>query len=223
MPTDVSKLSQLENLAQKTLDAFGRVHLLFNNAGVGIPKLTWEYNQKDWEWVLGVNLWGVIHGIQTFVPIMLKQDIECHIINTSSIEGLFSGGVGGAVYAVTKHGLMTLSETLKLDLDRINSKINVSVICPGFILTKIFTSWMRRPEEFKEGSDKPTTDIDVSKGVDQYRESLQESPPINTQEAADIIFQGIQNNDFYILTHKQSIMKDLVKQRMESIIEAFDK
>ena len=113
--TDVSQARDVEALAQETLEAFGDVHLLCNNAGVGTSAAIWEITIADWEWVIGVNLWGVIHGVRVFVPIMLEQDTECHIVNTASILGLISGPGSGA-YKVTKHAVVTLSETLYHEL-----------------------------------------------------------------------------------------------------------
>ena len=111
--TDVSKSTDIEALAKETLDKFGEIHLLINNAGVGHSKYTWNYTLKDWEWQLGVCLFGVAHGVRIFTPIMLKQDTECHIVNVSSIEGLLPGsGPGGAFYGAAKHGIVSLSETL---------------------------------------------------------------------------------------------------------------
>jgi len=138
--TDVSKAEDVELLAQKTLDNFGEVHLLCNNAGVGVGGLIWEYTLSDWKWVMNVNLWGVIHGIRTFVPIMLKQDNECHIVNTSSLAGILSGEPFNGIYSITKHGVVVLSEILFRELREVNSKIKVSVLCPGFVKTRILES-----------------------------------------------------------------------------------
>ena len=113
---DVSKIDDVKNLAQKTLDNFGAVHLLVNNAGVGFATKTstniWEYPLADWEWILSVNVWGVIHGIHVFVSIMLKQDIECFIINTASIAGLITPVLGVGIYSITKHTVIAISESL---------------------------------------------------------------------------------------------------------------
>lgn len=109
--TDVSRAVEVETLAKETLKAFGAVHLLFNNAGVGVGTAVWEGTLSDWQWVLGVNLWGVIHGVRSFVPVMLDQKTECHIVNTASIAGLVpQPGMG--IYSVTKHGVVALSEAL---------------------------------------------------------------------------------------------------------------
>jgi NAD(P)-dependent dehydrogenase (short-subunit alcohol dehydrogenase family) len=115
--TDVSKRSDVERLAQKTVDAYGQVHLLVNNAGIGAGGSPWEATWNDWEWAMGVNLWGVIHGVKVFTPLMLAQNTECHIVNTASAAGLVVGGAS-APYSVTKHGVVALSESLYLGLQR---------------------------------------------------------------------------------------------------------
>src|SRR5215213_2544837 len=149
--TDVSKADDVEALARRALDAFGAVHLLFNNAGVGAGTTVWESTLADWEWVLGVNLWGVIHGVRTFVPLMLEQADECHIVNTASMAGLVSGPALG-VYKVTKHGVVALSETLCCELAIMRSKIGVSVLCPGGVNTRIMDSERVRPAGLRNAS-----------------------------------------------------------------------
>src|SRR5438132_4651738 len=134
--TDVSKILDMEALAQKTIATYGAVHLLFNNAGVGAGTIIWESTLADWEWTLGVNLWGVIHGIRTFVPLMLEQDTEGHIVNTASVAGLTSGPDLG-IYKVTKQGVVTLCETLYHELAHRGAKVKVSVLCPVFDKTQI--------------------------------------------------------------------------------------
>src|SRR3984893_1138491 len=134
--TDVSQARDVEALAHKTLDAFGAVHLLCNNAGVATEAAIWESTLAEWEWVMGVNLWGVIHGVRVFVPIMLEQDTVCHVVNSASMAGLIAGPGLGA-YKVTKHGVVALSETLYHDLAERAAKVKVSVLCPGFVNTRI--------------------------------------------------------------------------------------
>src|SRR5204862_7300470 len=146
--TDVSKPESVEALAQRTLDTFGAVHVVHNNAGVATSGLIWECTVADWRWVLGVNLWGVIHGVHTFVPIMLEGGDEGHIVNTASAAGLTSPPFLGP-YNVTKHGVVTLSETLARELALQQSKIKVSVLCPGFVTTGIANSARNRPEELR--------------------------------------------------------------------------
>lgn len=217
--TDVSKPNDIESLAQKTLDSFGKVHLLFNNAGVALPRLTWEYDLKDWDFVLGVNLFGAIHCIKTFVPIMLEQDTECHVVNTASIEGVIAGGVGGATYGVAKHGLVFLSERLALELAEHGPKIKVSVLCPGLVLTKIFSSAIMRAAEYQDINELYGPDADQ---MEKLQALVAESPGISPQEVADVVFQALKDEKFYIFTHKQVIFKDTVKERFDAILTAFE-
>ncbi|MFX1574346.1 MAG: SDR family NAD(P)-dependent oxidoreductase [Promethearchaeota archaeon] len=219
--TDVSKASDVEQLAKKTIDIFGEVHLLFNNAGIAIPRLVWEYELKDWERVLGVNLWSVIYGIRTFVPIMIKQDNECHIVNTASIEGIISQGLGGATYGVCKHALVHLSERLALELEEHGPKIKVSVLCPGLVSTNIFISAMDRLSEYMDNVNEIFNTMDEERLV-FFRQLMEESPPMTPENVADIVIQAIRNEDFYIFTHKDPIIKELVKERLEGILKAFE-
>ncbi|MBY8990845.1 MAG: SDR family NAD(P)-dependent oxidoreductase [Candidatus Lokiarchaeota archaeon] len=218
--TDVSKHGDIEDLAKKTLDAFGAVHLLFNNAGVALPKLTWEYELDDWDFVLGINLMGVIYGIRTFIPQMIKQDTECHVVNISSIEGLLYNGVGGATYGVCKHALVFLSERLTQELEENDHKIKVSVVCPGFVMTNIFMSSINRlPEEARDGFFQSEMDEETMENLQEF---LEQSPGKTPEEVADIVFQGIKDEKLYILTHKQPILKDMLKERYDAILKAFD-
>ena len=218
--TDVSKASEVEALAKKIIEAFGEVHLLFNNAGVAIPNLTWEYDLEDWEFVLGVNLWGVIYGIHYFIPIMIKQDTECHVVNTSSIEGILSSGVGGATYGVCKHALVFLTERLALELAELAPKIKVSVLCPALVLTNIFMSSINRlPEEQRDGYFQSEVD---EERMEQLQQFLEQSPGITPEEVADIVFQAIRDEKLHIFTHKQPVIKEGVKERFDNILKAFD-
>ena len=241
--TDVSKVSNIEALARKVLDTFGEVNLLVNNAGIGNTKYTWDYTLKDWEYQLGVNLWGVIHGVRIFTPIMLKQGDDCHIVNVSSVEGLaFGSGPGGAIYGVSKHGVISLSETLKTDLELKDVKLKVSVVCPGFVNTRILLGDTHRPKEFENS---PEEQVESTRGEDYFSKLGTElgaelGPEFDTEsgvefndifritklmspeEAANIIFQGIKEEKFYIFTHKDDIMKLLIKRRFDQILKEFD-
>ena len=225
--TDVSKVGDVEALAKKTINTYGAVHLLVNNAGIGNTKYTWNYTLNDWEWQLGVNLWGVIHGVRIFIPIMLKQDEECHIVNISSMEGLFSGsGPGGAIYGVSKHGVISLSETLRIDLEMKRSKIKVSVVCPGFVNTRILFGDTHRPEKFQnlpneQGEDTRGEDFFAKFGI-KIEEALEQTKIMSPEEAAEIIFQAVKQDKFYIFTHKDDLMKRLVKERFDEILEEFE-
>jgi len=144
VPTDVSQAGDAETLARKAFETYKTVHLLFNNAGVGGGKTAWESTLADWEWVLGVNLWGVIHGIHFFVPRMLEQQSEGHIVNTASMAGLIYGP-GQSSYKVSKHGVVSLSETLYYELALQGASLKVSVLCPGYVNTNVLDSQRNRP------------------------------------------------------------------------------
>jgi NAD(P)-dependent dehydrogenase (short-subunit alcohol dehydrogenase family) len=210
--TDVSQARDIEALAQKTLDAFGAVHLLCNNAGVaGRPVAVWENTIADWEWVMGVNLWSVIHGVRVFVPIMMAQDTECHIVNTASMAGLISCP-GLAPYKVTKHGVVTLSETLHHELAERGAKVKVSVLCPGVVKTRIMESERNRPERLV--TTEPSRPASGS-GWETLRQLVQAGMP--PAQVAAAVFQAIREDRFYILTHPED--KASVRTRMEDILQ----
>jgi NAD(P)-dependent dehydrogenase (short-subunit alcohol dehydrogenase family) len=192
--TDVSKRSDVELLARQALDAFGQVHLLFNNAGVAAGGPPWEATWNDWEWVIGVNLWGVIHGVKVFMPLMLAQNTECHIINTSSSAGLTVGGFS-APYSVTKHAVVALSESMYLTLQQRNSLVKVSVLCPGVVRTNIADVERNRPEELRNEP------VAMTQQREAGRAALKAAiaagmPPL---QVADAVFDAIRNEQFYIL------------------------
>ena len=210
--TDVSQGKDVEALAQKTLEAFGAVHLLCNNAGVATSgTVVWESSLTDWEWVIGVNLWGVIHGVRSFVPIMLAQDTECHIVNTASLSGLISFP-RGSVYAVTKHGVVTLSETLHHELAERGGKVKVSVLCPGLVKTRIMDCARNRPERLAATA--PMGPVEAA-GWETLRQQMQTAMP--PAQVADAVFQAIREERFYILTHPEG--KGWIRTRMEDILE----
>ena len=222
--TDVSKLSDMQILAEKTFEHFGAVHLLFNNAGVSNPKYFWNYTLNDWKWQIGVNLWGVIYGIHVFMPIMQKQDTECHIINTASIEGLLSGsGPGGAIYGLTKHAIVSLSESMRTELTQTKSKINVSVLCPGWVSSKIFFSDTHRQEEYRDSDDETFDDLKIEDSAAKFKAIKDVSPPMACEDVAEIVFKAIRRKKFYILTHSDQLLKAGVELRMGEILRAFGK
>jgi NAD(P)-dependent dehydrogenase (short-subunit alcohol dehydrogenase family) len=209
--TDVSQARDVEALAEATLDAFGTVHLLCNNAGVATEAPIWESSLAAWEWVIGVNLWGVIHGVRVFVPIMLAQDTECHIVNTASMAGLISGpGVG--VYKVTKHGVVALSETLYHDLAERGAKIHVSVLCPGIVNTRIMESARNYPGHLLTAGP-----LDPASGA--RWETLRQLVPAGMPpgQVADVVFLALRKDQFYIFTHPEG--KEAVRTRMEDILQ----
>jgi NAD(P)-dependent dehydrogenase (short-subunit alcohol dehydrogenase family) len=196
--TDVSKRSDVELLARQAFDTFGQVHLLFNNAGVAAGGPPWEATWNDWEWVIGVNLWGVIHGVKVFTPLMLAQNTESHIINTSSAAGLVVGS-GSATYAVTKHAVVALSETMYLALQQGNSPVKVSVLCPGMVRTNIASAERNRPAELKNELAPMTPEMEAGRAA--FKAALEAAMP--PQQVADIVFDAIEKEQFYILTHPE--------------------
>ena len=213
VPTDVAKAGGVEALAAETLDAFGAVHVLCNNAGVGAGGPTWELTVADWEWVLGVNLWGVIHGIRVFVPIMLGQDADCNIVNTASMAGLVSSPMN-AVYNVSKFGVVTLSETLQHDLTLRGARIKVSVLCPGWVNTRILEADRNRPATLAGATARPPSPEEVAM-EEAVRQLLATGLP--PAEVADRVFAAIRDERFYILTHPE--WKGMIRTRMEDILE----
>ena len=145
--TDVSKADNFKNLAKKAIEAFEEVHLLCNNAGVAPFGVSWEGTLSDWKWIMDVNLWGVIHGTRTFIPIMLEQDTECHIVNTASLSGLMANEIGQGMYIVTKYGVVGLTEVIAKELSLLKSKIKVHTLCPGMVKTNIIDCERNRPDE----------------------------------------------------------------------------
>ena len=209
--TDVSKRADVELLARQTLDAFGQVHLLVNNAGIGAGGSPWEATWNDWEWVVGVNLWGVIHGVKVFTPIMLAQNQECHIVNTSSAAGLLVGG-GSAPYSVTKHAVVALSESLYLTLQRRSALIKVSVLCPGLVRTNIIDSELHRPAALQNEPVEMTPQLQA--GRNMLKAALEAAMP--PAQVADMVFDAIINEQFYIFTHPEWL--EAVKMRTDKLI-----
>ena len=211
--TNVAIAEDVEQLADKTMERFGAVHLLFNNAGVALNKTAWETSVADWEWVLGVDLWGVIHGVRVFTPIMLKQASPSHIINTASVAGMLSTQ-GMAAYNVAKHGVVTLSETLYHDLKRRGANIDVSVLCPAWVNTAIWDSARNRPDDLQNSVERKEAD-DI-KLEESARHAIQ-SGKVSAPMVAEIVFAAIAANQFYILTHPK--IKKWVGLRVEDILQ----
>jgi NAD(P)-dependent dehydrogenase (short-subunit alcohol dehydrogenase family) len=212
--TDVSKSGDVDALGQRTLDAFGAVHMLFNNAGVGAGTTVWESTLADWQWVMGVNLWGVIHGVRTFVPLMLRQADECHIVNTASIVGLISGPALG-IYKVTKHGVVSLSETLYCELAAMGSKVKVSVLCPAGVKTRIMDSERNRPVDQQNASSNESANPVVAQAEEMLRQAVETGMP--PSQVADAVFDAIRDERFYILTHAD--WKGVVQKRTDDILQ----
>jgi len=214
--TDVSKQTDMETLAAKTFETFGGVNLLFNNAGVGAGGFVWENSVADWEWVLGVNVWSVIHGIRLFVPKMLAQGDECHVVNTASVAGLLSAQTMG-VYNVSKHSVVTLSETLYQDLRVAGANIGVTVLCPAFVATGIANSERNRPAELRSG------ELTESQKIAQAATNKAvNSGKITAADVAAKTFDCIREQKFYCITHPKILgsvalrLEDILAQRNPS-------
>jgi NAD(P)-dependent dehydrogenase (short-subunit alcohol dehydrogenase family)/GNAT superfamily N-acetyltransferase len=213
--TDVRQASEVDALAEKTLAAFDEVHVVCNNAGVYITKFTWEHTLADWEWVLGVNLWGVIHGVRTFVPIMLRQGTEGHIVNTASEAGLTSGAILGS-YCVSKFGVVALSESLAEELARLGAPIKVSVLCPNMVRTNLMTSARNRPRALTNPEEASPVRPEVQRVDESLRRGFEDTGILPAQ-VADRVVAAIRADTFYILTHP--VTKEEVRVRMENILE----
>jgi len=214
VPTDVSKLGDVEALARTTLSAFGAVHLLCNNAGVNAGGTTWESSHADWEFVLGVNLWGVIHGIRVFLPILLEQQTPAYIVNTASLMGLLTGPYAAA-YKATKHAVVALSEVLHSDLAERGSQVKVSVLCPAFVNTGIFDP-DRNARRGPEGAPAEVSNLLPADRVHQQRLYQMAAAAMAPAAVADQVFAAIRDEQFYVLTHP--LFDSWIRARMENII-----
>ena len=208
VPTDVSDGSDVEALRDRALERFGAVHLVHNNAGVGVGGPLWTVSEADWKWILGVNLWGVVHGIRAFVPLLVDQG-EGHIVNTASVAGLTSPGFLGP-YNATKHAVTTISETLYRDLRATGSSVGVSVLCPGFVRTGIGDSERNRPDWA------PALNDAVGDGLRDVIHQLV-AGGIEASDVADRVLDAVRTDTFYILTHDDS--RQMVETRMGDILE----
>jgi NAD(P)-dependent dehydrogenase (short-subunit alcohol dehydrogenase family) len=214
---DVSDATQMEHLAQRVQERFGAPHFVFNNAGVGAGGLVWENTVQDWRWVLGVNLWGVIHGVRLFTPMMLaaaQKDpgYRGHIVNTASMAGLLNPPNMG-VYNVSKHAVVSLSETLYQDLALVTEQVGASVLCPYFVPTGIHQSERNRPGELAMA--KPTRSQLIGQAMSDKAVS---SGKVTAAEVAQKVFDAMAAGQFYIYSHPKAIAS--VQTRLEDIMQA---
>ncbi|WP_011297584.1 SDR family oxidoreductase [Cupriavidus necator] len=214
--TDVSRGEQVQALADAAMERFGQVNLLFNNAGVGAGGLLWENSLKDWEWVLGVNLYGVVHGVRIFTPLMLAAaakdpTYQAHIVNTASMAGMLSPPAMG-VYNVSKHAVVTLTETLYQDLGLVTEQVRCSVLCPYFVPTGINQSQRNRPADLTNDAP-PTRSQMVSQAL---TDKAVTSGKVTAEDVAQKTFDAIRAESFYIYSHPQALAP--VQQRFEDII-----
>ncbi|MCK9485682.1 MAG: SDR family NAD(P)-dependent oxidoreductase [Dehalococcoidia bacterium] len=211
--TDVASLDAVEALRDAALERFGRVHVLCNNAGVsgGGGGPLWASTEKDWAWVVGVNLMGVVHGLQAFVPSMLEHGEEGHIVNTSSVLGLGTGG--GSIYGVTKHGVTRLTEGLYYDLQAAGSRLGVSVLCPGLIATRIIESDRNRPAALRNDG-VPSAEVLARRQASIEHWARDGMSP---DEVAEVVVEAMREGRFYILTHPE--YRERVADRLRAIVD----
>ena len=193
--TDVSILEEIEALAEKAIAEFGAVDLLFNNAGVGSSPSILEGSHADWEWVMSVNLWSVIHAMRVFTPIMVAQGTDGHIVNTASMSGLI---YGDGAYGVTKHGVVALTESAHFELAKIDSKLRVSALCPGWVNTNILDSSRNRQARFGQ-TRRPEPDEAQLRLAERSRQSVAQA--MLPADLAEIVFDHIRREQLYILPH----------------------
>ena len=212
---DVSDASAMAQLAVQVQQRFGAPHLVFNNAGVGSGGLIWENSVADWQWVLGVNLWGVVHGVRLFTPMMLQAaqqdpDYQGHIVNTASMAGLLAAPNMG-VYNVSKHAVVALSETLYQDLQLVTHQVGASVLCPYFVPTGIHQSHRNRPDDIAAQNPTPSQLLGQA-----MMDKAVGSGKVSAAEVAQQVFDAVQSGQFYIYSHPQAL--GLVAQRMQAVV-----
>ena len=214
---DVSDAAQMQALADAVAERFGAPHFVFNNAGVATAGLLWENTVQDWEWVLGVNLWGVIHGVRLFTPMMLaaaRQDAAWrgHIVNTASMAGLLTPPNMG-IYNVSKHAVVALTETLYQDLRLVTDQVSASVLCPYYVATGIGQSERNRPQDLPGAA--PTASQRIGQAM---TDKAVRGGKVSAAEVAQKVFDAVAQDQFYIYSHPHALGG--VRNRMEDILLA---
>ena len=220
---DVSQAAEVEAMGRATVERFGAPHLVFNNAGVGAGGLIWEHTLRDWEWVIGVNVMGVAHGVRVFTPLMLEaaekdSSYEGHIVNTASMAGLVNPPNMG-VYNVSKHAVVALSETLYQDLSLVSDQVRAHVLCPFFVATGIHQSERNRPEGLSNPAAKPTRSQLIAQAMTQKAVT---SGKVTAAMVAQYVLDAVRDDRFYIYSHPKALgsvqirMEDVLQQRNPS-------
>ena len=210
--TDVSKAAEVDALAARVVAELGGVHVVCNNAGVSPLGAVWENTLADWQWMLGVNLWGVIHGVRAFTPILVAQD-EGHIVNTASVAGLINPPNSG-MYNATKHAVVALTETLFHDLAERKSKVGCSVLCPAYVPTGIADSERNRPAELANPAVERTAE---QLAREEMLKKAVRSGRLSADDIGAAVLAAVKEDRFYILTHPR--IKGAIQARMEDILE----
>jgi NAD(P)-dependent dehydrogenase (short-subunit alcohol dehydrogenase family) len=221
VPTDVAELDSVVDLREAALKQFGAVHVVCNNAGIGAGAEgpIWDHEQRDWEWAFAVNVWGVINGINAFVPTLLAQDDEGHVINTSSGNGGVSPLPSTPQYAVTKAAVVTLTECLYAQLSAVTDKVTASVLFPGpnMLRTGLFESWRFRPERFAKTRERKTPYVTVEQLEEQMRAAGVEPAYTEPAEVADQVIKALKSGAFWILPESDRI-DETIRARSESML-----
>jgi len=215
---DVSSAEQVDALAAATAQRFGAPHFVFNNAGVGGGGLVWEQSLKDWDWVLGVNLMGVVHGVRAFTPMMLAAAAvdpqwHGHIVNTASMAGLLNAPNMG-VYNVSKHAVVALSETLHQDLSLVTGQVHAHVLCPFFVPTGIHQSQRNRPAALADADARPTRSQLIAQAMSEQAVS---KGKVSAAQVVQWVFDAMDEGRFYIYSHPRALA--MVQTRLEDIME----
>ncbi|MHA7838715.1 MAG: SDR family NAD(P)-dependent oxidoreductase [bacterium] len=213
---DVREADSVQRLADRTLEAFGSVHVVCNNAGVASSSsLLWEAPLEEWAWHLDVMVMGAVHGIRSFVPILLEQGDEGHVVNTASMGGLITGSDSQAVYMTAKHGVVALTEALQHQLAGITDKVKCSVLCPAFVASEVFDNFERlRPEAVPSARSTP----EGRQAIDGMKQLL--ASGLSAREAGEIVLRALREERFYVLTHPE--WASMVEARMQAIVEGRD-
>jgi NAD(P)-dependent dehydrogenase (short-subunit alcohol dehydrogenase family) len=214
--TDVSDAAQVQALADAAVARFGAIHIACNNAGVGAGGFSWEAPLSTWEWVLGVNLWGVIHGLRAFVPILMQQP-EAHVVNTASVAGLVGGPYMGP-YNASKHAVVAISETLYHEMGLMAPHVKVSVLCPGWVRTRIAQSERNRPADTGSEGDGDTV-AEGSLMSDVLQPFIDKGMP--PEEVASKVLGAIRAERFWILPHDgtEDFWMNFVNERTQSLAD----
>ena len=216
---DVAKAAEVEALGAATVARFGVPHVVFNNAGVGAGGLIWEHSAQDWDWVIGVNVMGVAHGVRVFTPLMLAAAqadalYEGHIVNTASMAGLMNPPNMG-VYNVSKHAVVSLSETLFQDLALVTEQVTASVLCPYFVPTGIHHSQRNRPAALRSDGQTPTKSQRIAQAMTG---KAVESGKVSAAQVAGMVFDALRDKRFYIYSHPMALKA--VQTRLEDVLQA---
>jgi len=214
LQADVTLVNEVEKMVSIAMEEFGQIDLLVNNAGVAIPGVIWELPIRDWEWIMQVNVMSQVYAMNQVIPIMLKQKTPCHIVNTASVAGLITSD-GMPAYHTSKHASVALSESVSYDLQKIQANINISVLCPGFVQTDLHHYEKHRPKRFKAENDPYYQSESFKAGQAIAEHVITTGIPIDSIGMS--VFQGIEDEDFYILTHP--MYTTLIGKRVKDMLE----